>query len=433
MITTTVGKIFLKAYNNRNNSHYNAKTFFVEQFYPLFFDQQKYMMTTGNSPLENPKINWKKMIRNQIPFESKEKRQDRLVKLLDKIENNDADASIAIGYSSVDELATTSGQVSNMNINISKDDIFFSWIGSGLGIGVKGSMLILFNNQQILLDIFEGWKVYRNVLNSTPNLKGNQINTWNGQWISHKYNALTYSVKNPMANFNPFTIKEGIMNVDTVSWTKVLIAISKQFVNPQMIGYVYNLGQTNTTIGFIPFILDQIRRPIEFYQKLFGMERGDQAELLYGTAFGFSKACQNGSIGVKAMEPKGIRDYIEKGTLPKYKNNDDEIINFNTYLIWIIAMLNNEEFWTKGQKFAEILKAYTQIGKKGKTENSRKIESLITATNKKTFIEKLVDVVSDAEYKDEILEIAQIINEMPSDNVPYFLTLIRLHYAAISK
>ena len=58
MITSNIGKIFLDAYNEKYGTSYDARTFFLEQFYPLFFDQNKYMMTAGNSPLENPKLSW---------------------------------------------------------------------------------------------------------------------------------------------------------------------------------------------------------------------------------------------------------------------------------------------------------------------------------------------------------------------------------------
>ena len=48
--------MLLDAYNEREGTHYDARTFFTEKFCPLFFDHQKYMMTAGNSPLENPKL-----------------------------------------------------------------------------------------------------------------------------------------------------------------------------------------------------------------------------------------------------------------------------------------------------------------------------------------------------------------------------------------
>lgn len=428
MITSVIGKKFLKAYNEKYATNYDAKTFFVEKYYPLFFNQQKYMMTAGNSPLENPKLSWEKMIRGQIPFETPERRKERYDNFMNKIETSQADASIAIGYPTMDINATTSGQVSNMNVDMSKDDIYLSWIGSGFGIGIQGGFSILFDNEDLLLDIYNGWNIYRQALNNNSHLRGNQINTWNGQWIAHRYSDM-FVDSSPMANFSPFSVKDEIMSIDVQTWTKVLIAISRTYTNPQMMGYVYNFGQTNTTIGFIPFALTQIRRPIELYKKFFGIEEGKKAESLYGTAFGFSKACQNGSIGIKAMEPKGLTDYM-KGKLPKY--NDNQKINFNVYIIWIIAMLNNEEAWAKAQEFAQELQNYAQSGVKGKTGNSRKVDSVVESYRKQDFIKALTDVVVDAEDAEKIEEFGKLVNSMPTDNVPYFLTLIRFHYAAIN-
>lgn len=233
-----------------------------------------------------------------------------------------------------------------------------------------------------------------------------------------------------MANFSPFSTKDGLMSVETQSWTKVLIAISQTFTTPQMLGYVYNYGQTNTTIGFIPFVLKDIRRPKELYLKYFDMG-GKQAEELWGTAFGFAKACQAGAVGIKAMEPKGLTDYIKKGKMPKY-NNEEQKINFNTYQIWLLAMLNNEELWAKAQEFATELQNYASSGQKSKTGNSRKVDEVLGSTNKQNFIKSLVEIVSDAENKDKIEITAALVNTMPTDNVPYFLTLIRFHFAAIN-
>ena len=97
---------------------------------------------------------------------------------------------------------------------------------------------------------------------------------------------------------------------------EILINIALSVPEQNLMGYVYSYGQTNTTIGFIPFILSQIRCPIALYIKFFGMNGRRDAEDLYGTAFGFDKACQAGVIGIKALEPKGLRDYIVKGKLP---------------------------------------------------------------------------------------------------------------------
>lgn len=430
MIASAIGKKFLKVYNEKFHTNYCAKQFFEEIYYPLFFGHSKYLMTAGNSPLENPKISWDKMISGKTPFETEEKRNERFVKLINKIENNEPDASIAIGYPSLDPMATTSCQVSNQKLPISKDDVYLSWIGNGLGIGV-GALSILFDKPQILLDLFSGWIIYRELLEATPCLKGNQINTWNGQWLVHRYSKM-YIEDDPTANFNPFSTKEGLINIDTQSWTKVLIALSMRFSDLQSTGYVYNIGQMNTTVGFIPFILEQIRCPVKLYQKFFGMDDGIKAEQLYGTAFTFSKACQAGSIGVKALEPKGIREYLIDGKLPKYeRENDEKRINFNTYQIWILAMLNNEDLWVKAQELANELHLYEQGAVQAKNDRKNKVKTVLQSTRKSNFIENLVPIVYEIENKTIFESIASLVNLMPTDNVPYFLTLVRFQYALI--
>src|SRR5690554_2235945 len=50
MITTLVGKTFLKAYNEKNSKNYSAKEFFEKVYFELFFNHPKYMQWVTNSP-----------------------------------------------------------------------------------------------------------------------------------------------------------------------------------------------------------------------------------------------------------------------------------------------------------------------------------------------------------------------------------------------
>src|SRR5699024_8768364 len=50
MITTLVGRTFLKAYNEKYNKNYSAKEFFEEVYFELFFNHPKYMQWVTNSP-----------------------------------------------------------------------------------------------------------------------------------------------------------------------------------------------------------------------------------------------------------------------------------------------------------------------------------------------------------------------------------------------
>lgn len=431
MITSNIGKIFLDAYNEEYGTSYDARTFFLEQFYPLFFDQNKYMMTAGNSPLENPKLSWDDMIKGKKPYETPEQRKSRFEKKIKKTDKSEADMSIARGYASLDIAAPTSGQVTNLKLPNSQEESYASWIEDALGVGVQGGFSILFSKKEILLDIFEGWKLYRKCLNETSMLKGNQINTWNGQWLSHYYDPREYDADMPLAGYSPYnTNKDGIINIDTQTWTKILIAVSKKYRNAQILGYIYSIGKTNKTIGFIPFDLTQIRRPIHLYEKIFGMSNGRNVESLWGTAIGFKTACTYGAIGIKAMEPKGLRDYVYKGKQPKAHNYDN--INYNVYIIWIYAMLNNDELWEKSQELAKLLnEASSDKDKSISTKRKNLVETMLNATNKKQFIAAATEVVSFIGKIDEFKGIVKEIHGMPTDNVPYFLTLLRFQYKTL--
>jgi hypothetical protein len=435
MIAANIGKIFLDAYNEKFKSNYTAKEFFVEIYYKLFFDHNKYMMSAGNSPLENPKISWDKMRTGQIPYETFQRRNERFSKTVEKIDTGPADASIAIGFPTLDLTATTSGQVTNLDLRIKTDDIYLSWIGSGLGIGVQSGLSLLFSNKEILLDLFDGWQVYRDFLNKTPALRGNQINTWNGQWIAHRYDKYSFDKSNPTASYNPFgTMKDGGMEVNTQSWTKVLVGIARTFPETSLTAYVYSLGQMNITVGFVPFELPRIRQPFELYEKYFGTTKREQVEQLFGTALGFTKACQMGAIGVNALEPKGFRDCLDKGVIPKYNPDDEEkSINYNSYQIWLLAMLNNEQLWEKAQQIAATLNNYSLSDKNARKVKSQEVANLLASINKKQFIESLTEIVKESPDTDQLTGMASLVHSMPNDNVPYFLTLIRFQYAVVNK
>lgn len=430
MIAANIGKVFLDAYNEKHKSNYSAKEFFVEKYFHLFFDEEKYMQWVTNSPFVQG-------IKKGIAPTSAE-RKLKLKVLIDKIANNEADASIAIGFPSLGITATTSGQITNMALPLKEEEVYLSWIGSGLGIGVQSGLSMLFDNKQILLDLYDGWTFYRSFLNKIPQLRGNQINTWNGQWLAHRYNKEAYDELIPMASFDPFaTMKDGGMEIATQSWIKVLTGIAYNYPNSTMTAYVYSLGQTNITIGFIPFELPKIRSPFDLYRKYFGTTRNDILNSIFGTAIGFTKACQMGAIGVNALEPRGFRDCLEKGTLPKYNNKDEEKkISFNTYQIWLLSMLNNEQLWDESLKTATALSLYSASDKNAKKAKSQEVTNLLGSVNKKQFIEGLTAIINNMQDSTSTVQfshIAELVHMMPIDNVPYFLTLIRFQYAIVNK
>lgn len=431
MITTNIGKLFLETYNKNKSADYTPKLFFTEVFYPLFFDHEKYMMTGGNSPLENPKISWGKMILGQVPFETKEKRRKRYENFMEGIAQGNAGMNLAIGYPSLDIFATTSGQISGNTFFASEDDAYLSWVGAALSTCVEGGQTLFFLDSEILFNIYEGWSMYRQHLNNDEKLAGNQIAAWNARWLLYRY-SYEYEEDNHGNFIQEFSNelennKDGIKRISTVSWPRVLAGIAKNRKdNSRLLCYICNIGQTNTTYGFIPFVLDEIRKPIDLYKKFFGIKEGKKAESLWGLRLDI--ACQDGSIGLKAMEPYKLRKDFSK----EIKYSEKNKTKFNTYKIWVVSMLNNEELYEKTEILAEALINYSNAAAKAKTTNANKVNAVLESKNKKSFIEALAAIVAevDDEQKKLIIEMVKLVNTLPADNVPYFITLLRFNFAA---
>jgi hypothetical protein len=434
MIASTIGKTFLKAYNQENNTDYSAKKFFEEVFFSIFYDDEKYLQWVTNSPFVQG------IKKGQPP--NKEQRADKLKKLVTKISEGATDASVAIGYSSTDVLATTSGQVSNVIINTDEEEIYASWIGGGFGIGVKGGFSMYINEPKVLMALFEGWDYYRNYLKEMPKLRPNQIDTWNGQWLAHALNKRYFNKKSPLSNFEPFnTKKDGIMELETQSWVKVVFGLSQVFPDSTILSYVFSLGQTNKTVGFIPIVLPRVRKVIQLYKSLFGenqyLKDANTIENIFSNKNSIYRACERGAIGVRALEPQGIRDLMWKSDKKiNYKSDDEaQVVSFKTYIIWILAMLNNEQLHQLSKDIVQLFLNYESTSERGKMTKTRAIENLMKSKSVDNFLQELLNVAEEATADEgiKLLELIEQVNKLKSDNFKRFLILLKLQYTIAKK
>ena len=430
MIASKVGRTFLTAYNTKYKKKYTAKDFFERIFFPLFYDHEKYMQWISNSPYDQ--ISKRKLTCD------KSKRQEAHKKLVRAIENTEIGMSTSVGFPSSDVMSTTSGMVSNIKLPLHSESIYLSWIGGGCGIGVQGGLSMYIDNAEILMLIYEGWQLYRkNYLAKLKKLRGSQVDTWNGQWLAHTMGD-NFNSRNPLTGFNPIeTDKAGNMSLVTQSWLKVVFGLANKLSSSIVTIYVFSLGNTNFTVGFIPFNLPQIKRPIELYIKLFGkneyLTNAKQIENLFGSEHSFIKCCEMGAIGIKALEPKGLKGFIlpQKGELKMSDfKKQTQIVTYHTYITWILSMLNaNETLWEKAGAYAQILRDYEKAAKRGSTKKSNEVDLLLKAAYRKQFIEALIVLLDDRDVDlKAINKLAEEADRMPKENFPYFLTLIRFQY-----
>lgn len=459
MIAATIGRTFLDAWNNKYQKDYSAKEFFAKEYFSLFFDHPKYMQWVTNSPFVQMKKGQKP--ETLTPQERKEKLND----LYTKIDSGLRDASIAIGFpaSEEKEYATTSGLVTDLDLQYDAEEVYLSWIGSGLGVGVAGGYSIFFDHPQILLTLYYGWKVYRRFLNDPilNKMRGNQINTWNGQWLYYSY-SFDFE-ENPdfgyLLNFDVFTQNEKIIEVNTIFWAKFYFNLSEKLNEEVITAYVYSLGQTNKTLGFIPFRFNQGRSILSIYKILFGESDALRQKKDYENMFGIhiKRACELGSIGLQALEPHGLREYFDKAKMPDYsikiispKNGEssesfeersgrvkqqeyENLISFRTYKTWLIAMItkNKQENLHYSEAIAKALVTYRNADKKLSTGRKNKLENLLSAKTKKNFLEELTELVKD--FDEDNLNLLKELQEkvylMTSEDFGYFVVLLKFDYA----
>lgn len=437
MYTSYIGKKFLQRYREKEGKpdDYTARQFFDEVMFPLFFDDDKHLMHVGNSPFfQKPKEEDVKL------YGSRSKAQYNNFK--QKAETGIASGAIYVGFAAEEIQATSTGQLTSMNFNINSEDIYASWIGEAFGVGVSGGFVMLIDKPEILFGLFAGWLQYRKYLQQTPNLKDRQIETWNGHWLCHALSK-DYDEIDPIQGFQ-VQIEEvlGKMAIPTKDWVKVIFALSQRFSQDKSLTvYAYNLSQTNTTFGFINIFLPEIRRPFELRDAIFMNKKevilSDKQIADLATFYTFKNACRMGTIGLKALEPAKLREFMPKNTLlyaqgKDYKFTDENsYINYSLYKLWIIAMLNKTELLQLAAEVAQSLislEKAQESGGRGKNTQNQNSKELLEAKSLKSFIDGLTENINasnGATFKNVVEQLVK----MPSDNFPLFLTLIRFEYA----
>ncbi|MBF9222195.1 hypothetical protein [Hymenobacter ruricola] len=442
MYTSYIGRRFLTLWNARTGRDLAARQFFDEEIFPLFYNSSKYLQWVPSSPFAQD-LNKDEKARVALganPYEIK------LSKLHEKINGTlGPDASFVIGFPAAGVEGTTSGQVSGVGPKVDVDDIYCSWIGGALGVGVSGGLTLLIDQDEVLWTLYEGWARYRTMLSQRDGLKGNQIDTWNGRWLTHAFDP-DFNPRQPLAGFNfdkVLDTKDGSSALRTQAWVKVLFALATAY-KQRITAYVYSLAQTNRTIGFVPLELGAVEDMHQLSQQLFQLSPDirdwQKVTSLYETHLGFARACQLGSIGLAAIEPAKLQDYLPGNDKKINLNTDADRFQFDIYQLWILAMLNNQELYNAADRLAATLHDFARRDDhrdsgRGKKNLDRQVEQVFEKKSRPAFIERLADMLAEAgsnaaAFRDAFDEAVRQVMLMPVDNFPLFIILVRFRYIA---
>lgn len=233
----------------------------------------------------------------------------------------------------------------------------------------------------------------------------------------------------------------------TREWVQVLFALAYHYPSRDLMAYVYSLAQTNRTIGFVPLQLRGIIKRFNLTERLFLFPEAVRSEgqrnllRLYAVHYGFARACQLGAIGLAAIEPAKLRDYLPSAYGPAKApsvKTEAAAIQFAFQQLWILAMLNNQELYDTADRLAGALHQFAtrDTGKntgRGKMNVNQQVEQVFVK-HRPLFIEKLGDMLAAvnaaAPYRDVFDEAVRQVMLMPIDNFPLFVILTRFRYIA---
>ena len=434
MYTSYIGKKFLKLYNEEEGTSLSAEQFFTEIQFSNFFDSDKHLMHVHGSTFFQS-------ISDEKIKESGSEPLARFKRLQDDISNAKVSGSTYVGYAAGEITAVTSGQVTSLDYEITKEEMYHSWMGQGFAIGLKGGLLFI-DDERIFWLLFKGWSLYRKHHNQTPNLKPRQIETWNGQWLyfcSQFKSIDSIDEDRFQINIDSEEKEGGVKSIETIPWIKIVFALSKMFGNRTFTAQAFVSSKTNTTYGFVNITLHEICKIFELRDSLFfngeSILTEEEIETLT-TFYSFKEACKLGIIGLKAIEPAKLREYMPKGSFlyaqgKEYKFSDKEsFTNYKLFKIWIIAMLNKTELLNLASNVAGALSDFEKSDERGKKVYSTLSQDIRESGSLKNFIDKLSEVLNYFPLNADVFkEVVEQVLKMPYDNFPLFITLIRFEYA----
>jgi len=446
MYTQEIGRKFLSLYNKKTEKNLSALEFFEEEFFPVLFDSEDHlqlMQVTNSSFFQKiSKKDRTDKIRDSVI------KKDRFLNDVEEVSKGKKTISgaVAVGFMAGDIDKGTSGQISSIDFDLSEENILFSWFGGALGIGFGGGYDFLFENDELLWFVYQGWKFYRKFLNETSKAKGRQIETWNGLWVCYglqNKNNLDQAYSEVLDQINEnHGIQGGLIKLNRPKWSEQVFSIARFLSDENLkeLIYGYSFGQMNKTLGFLHLDLGSVKYMPDIFEQLIDQDpelkrsQIKKLEEVYRTQFSLEKAATLGGIGVKSLKPKDLYKYTAGDVRDNAKkapklDKEEKRLTFITYLTWIQAMLNNEDTLKLSEEVAEALIQFE--GKENRLRTRiNQVEGLWESRNRQQLIDGLTAILDEDASSAETINktVEQLMTSIPQDMFKLFLTLVKFKY-----
>lgn len=450
MNTLYVGRLLLNILSEERGKEINPHEFFDQEFWPVMFDSPdiKHLMQVHNSDFFAP--SYPRIAEQEnlpLPKYRKKRYKESLV-AVSKGEKYPT-GSIGVGFMAGGPKETTYGQVTDLPMQFSQEELLYTWFGGALGIGFGGGFDFLSTEPALIRFIYEGWPYYRKLLEETPNLKGRQMETWNGLWLLHGLEHRKETIK----GYDKLSQKlseildtdKSVVSLERPAWSNQILELARVFGGGKPITLQgYSFGSTNKTLGYMQVQIPKVRNFSKLFDHFISQDPNYKSQHLkdvFKAHFSMRRAAQYGSLGLKSLTPKDLPKYLGRDAPSLDKMQKDfkkDPYQFIIYKSWIIAMLNNEELHELAEELAKQLLSYKNRGKDSfstAADKGKNIESLWERRYPNHFIHRISDILNDSPEADDIYKKATkaASKQMTPDQFQLFQSLLRFEYIFLTR
>lgn len=382
-------------YNATRGANLSVRRFFTDVAAPLLFGDDGDSVFISNSPFFQKKSVQK--------LEGSERLEAAMEDLLAKVEEGEYYGAVFPGGPAKGTEQATASCVTDVDFGLTPDDIYAAWLGYACGLLVEGGLLVF--DKAACLSVFEGWKAYRRFVNSTPKMKWKQLGVWNAYW----------AIDRPDGG-KPPTLEQhstAATKLQTAPWGKTLLGLARLSPEPRTL-YVTQYGQTNTTIGYLPFRAADLHSLADLYQSLVASEVSPFTfQSAIKTEYSLWKAATFGQLGLEALRPE------------KLGQSDDILFQ----KAWLILMLDSKTTQKTAKEAAQRLAEYKEGAERAKTDRKNKVNSLFEASTHTQFATALEAIIDD-DPNPAYAELMSEAMEVPDKKFKLFTTLIAIYHKA---
>jgi hypothetical protein len=443
MIIANYGKLFLDYFNKKRKENgeneMTPKQFFIEELYPILIKGfLQPLIFVPNSKWNNPSVvgNRKKILNNN-------QYDNSIDKFIDDVEEGRKESSFFVKGVGHRDLLASFNEALDINYDYNKDNAYYSWIGHGLAIQLQNKLLFLFNDGELLYNIYIGWKKCRDIINKQHNINSIYTNTiinkWNGQWLNYLHNNEIKYTKN---EFNPFEYDYEIYkkkrNINPVSWIELFFNMAKHTSKRygELYSYVYKLdNQGDTTFEYVSINLDEFNSfkkycNNNFFETNEKIKNSEIKSFYNSNTISLEKLCEFKSIGFYSLKPKLLYSLYDNKIKEIFKTNDKSLKILKIYL----KMKYSKEFTTKAIQFADFLYRF-KLNEKTKAKGKYIVDNVRKTKNLKNLQEKIGEMLemigsNDSEDGKFLIDLYEYLHSNESIDIFEFLNYVNVKFLA---